>query len=184
MPGVPAPTRNAAGPYPNADKSGKQAAYVVDDVATETVSQAITVAKAGVCEVGFDLLATTSGAASPNDAAFTATAAGVTILQANASTIAVNTWTHYAANANLPSPGPYVFQFALSGGAAPAKGMVVKIKFAISPPHCPGPASTCRVPNLSRSQWSPPPSLAPGCCAAGSDPVRRAGSARVARRGM
>jgi hypothetical protein len=117
---------NAASPDP--DPAGSNALYLVDDVATETLTQTIYL-QAGIYEVGFDMLATRTGARNPHDSTFSAVIAGVTVEQASVSQIiatqGIDTWAHYAANASISTAGNYTVAFTFGGGTAPAKDVMI-----------------------------------------------------------
>lgn len=128
---------NAISPYPNADKGGSTAVYFVDDVATESLTQMITLA-AGTYEVGFDLYETPSGAGNTYDSFFSATVANVTILASEVGKFTAGVWQHFAGNVTVSSSGTYAVKFLFQGGAAPAKDLVVDDVYVLNPSTLPG----------------------------------------------
>jgi hypothetical protein len=123
---------NAVSPYPSSDKGGNQAAYFVDDVAAETITQKIYLT-AGIYEVGFDLYATASGFRNPNDSIFSASIAGTTITSGNITQYGSSVWEHFAANADVLYSGYYNVAFTFQGGVSPAKDILVDDVYAINP---------------------------------------------------
>jgi hypothetical protein len=135
---------NAISPDPDSNKGGVAAAYFVDDVATETLSQKIYLT-AGVYEVGFDLFATASGYNNKYDSLFTASIAGTTVTSGDISQYPKATWEHFAANADVLYSGYYNVNFTFQGGAAPANDILVDDVYAINPSTLPG-SGTAVVP--------------------------------------
>jgi hypothetical protein len=128
------PADNATTPDP--DGPGTHSLYLVDDIATETLTQTIFL-QPGIYEVGFDMLATGSGAGNRYDSSFSAVITGVTVVQASVSQIiageGVNTWAHYAANADISTAGDYSVAFTFVGGAAPAKDLMIDQVYVDTP---------------------------------------------------
>jgi hypothetical protein len=135
---------NAVSPDPDSNKGGNEAAYFVDDVAAETVSEKIYLTP-GVYEVGFDLYATASGFKNVNDSIFSATIAGTTVTSGDITQYGSSTWEHFAANADVLYAGYYNVAFVFQGGAYPAKDIVVDDVYAINPSTLPG-SGTAVVP--------------------------------------
>jgi len=120
------PADNAVTPDP--DGPGTHALYLVDDTATETLTQTIYL-QPGFYEAGFDMLAPGSGANNPYNSTFSAVITGVTVEQASVSQIigsqGVDQWAHYAADAQISTAGNYTVSFTFVGGAAPAKDVII-----------------------------------------------------------
>jgi hypothetical protein len=135
---------NAATPDPDASTTNAHAAYFVDDVATETLSQTFYVTP-GVYEVGFDLYATASGFRNKYDSLFSASIWGTTITSGNITQYGSSVWEHFAANADILTAGYYTINFNFQGGAAPAKDIMVDNVYAINPSTLPG-SGTAVVP--------------------------------------
>jgi hypothetical protein len=123
---------NATSPDPDAGKGGTSAAYFVDDVAAETISQKIYLT-AGTYEVGFDLYATASGYGNKYDSLFSASIAGTTVTSGDIAQYPDATWEHFAANATVLYAGYYNVNFTFQGGAVPAKDILVDDVYAINP---------------------------------------------------
>ncbi len=128
---------NAATPDPDVTTGTAHAAYFVDDVATETLSQTFYVTP-GVYEVGFDLYATASGFKNKYNSLFTANIWGTTITSGNISQYGSSMWEHFSANADILTAGYYTINFTFDGGAAPAKDIMVDNVYAITPSTLPG----------------------------------------------
>jgi hypothetical protein len=128
---------NAASPDPDASQPNSHAAYFVDDVATETLSQTFYVTP-GVYEVGFDLYATASGFKNKYDSLFSASIWGTTITSGDITQYGSSVWEHFAANADILTAGYYTINFTFNGGAAPAKDIMVDNVYAINPSTLPG----------------------------------------------
>lgn len=114
---------NAVSPSP--DPRGTHAVYLVDDVATETLSQQIYLPSAGSYEVGFDALATGSGINNEYNSVLVSMLGGITVYSGSATSFGVNSWTHESANARVAAAGTYTVSFQFTGGEAPAKDIML-----------------------------------------------------------
>jgi hypothetical protein len=127
---------NATSPSP--DAAGTHALYFVDDVAYQSVTQQVYLPAAGVYEVGFDAMNTTSGSGNKYDSTVVALMAGVTVVSGNTTIFGTNSWTHFSANATVSTPGYYAVQFAFQGGSAPAKDVFIDKVYVNNPSVLPG----------------------------------------------
>lgn len=114
------------------DPAGTHAAYFVDDNANETLSQTVNVVAGQLYELGFDLYATTSGAANPNPFQLVASFAGVPITVATSADVAVASWTHVSGTFTALATGPVNYTFVFTAGATPAKDVVVDEVYAVA----------------------------------------------------
>jgi len=123
---------NATSPDPDSNFGGNYAVYLVDDAATETLSQTLYLTP-GTYEVGFDAFATASGYGNPNNATLSATIGGVSITSTNVNAMSKAVWEHYAANVTITSAGNYTYSFVYASGAAAAKDVLLDDVYVISP---------------------------------------------------
>lgn len=115
------------------DPAGTHGAYFVDDNADETLSQSVSVVMGQLYELGFDLYATTSGAANPFPFTLTASFGGVPITMAtSASVTPIATWIHFSDTFIAPATGSVDYTFAFTAGPTPAKDVVVDEVYAVA----------------------------------------------------
>jgi len=116
------PVDNAVSKSP--DAAGKHGAYFVSDMSHQGLQQSIFL-KPGKYQIGFDYYAPRNGFNNANDATFSGTIAGVTLVSAKVSAGPVTTWTNYSGNVNLTTAGVRTITFQFDTSAAPAKDVVI-----------------------------------------------------------
>lgn len=132
---------NATTPYPDADRSGLNAIYFVDDNALQRLSQSIYLA-AGTYEVGFDILAVPSGFGNQTNPTFTASIAGTTITSATVSSLSRGVWTHFAANVTIGASAIYDYSVVYNSiGPGTAKDIIVDNFYVFTPSTIAGPGT-------------------------------------------
>lgn len=106
------------------DAGGNYAAYFVDDIAHQTLSQSIFL-PSGNYEIGFDIYDPRNGYDNPNDASFSGSIAGVTLADLTVHSTAVATWLHFSGVASVLNPGDYSVDFNFIPDGAPAADVIV-----------------------------------------------------------
>ncbi len=117
------------------DASSGYAAYFSTDTGTQTLSQTIAL-NAGTYSIGFDVYVPANGYGNPNDATFSGTVAGTSLISdASVATIGkadgTNTWTLVYGTANIATAGNYAVDFTFTGSTATAKDILVDRVFVI-----------------------------------------------------
>jgi hypothetical protein len=111
------------------DASSGNAAYFSTDTGTQTLSQTVTLG-AGTYSIGFDVYVPGNGYGNPNDATFSGSVLGTSLVSA-ASVAAigaadgVNTWTLVSGTANIATAGQYTVDFTFTGSSFAAKDILV-----------------------------------------------------------
>lgn len=126
------PVDNAVSLSP--DAAGSHGAYFVSDFSHQALQQSIFL-KAGHYQIGFDYYAPRNGFNNANDATFTGTIAGVTLVSAKVSAGPVTTWTNYSGEVNLATDGFRDVTFRFDTSAAPAKDVVIDRVYVASVPE-------------------------------------------------
>ncbi|HQT86660.1 MAG: hypothetical protein B7Z58_16915 [Acidiphilium sp. 37-64-53] len=117
------------------DASSGYAAYFSTDTGTQTLSQTIAL-NAGTYSIGFDVYVPANGYGNPNDATFSGTVAGTSLIS-DASVAAIgkadgtNTWTLVYGTANIATAGNYAVDFSFTGSGVTAKDILVDRVFVI-----------------------------------------------------
>jgi hypothetical protein len=106
------------------DPGGNYAAYFVDDIAHQTLSQNVSLA-VGNYEIGFDIYDPQNGYNNANDASFSGQIAGVTLADITVHTTAVDTWLHFSGVATVTTAGTYAVDFNFIPDGFPAADVVV-----------------------------------------------------------
>lgn len=121
----PVPVDNATG-NPNFDAAGDHALYFVADLAhPQTLSQMVSIVNGVNYTFGFDVYLPQNGANNANDATLSASVAGLTFANFNASSTPKTMWMHYSASATAGSTTLGTFEFAYNSFGKPAKDFVV-----------------------------------------------------------
>ena len=125
------------------DASLSHALFLVDDAATEALSQTVSLIGGVTYEVGFDFFETLSGANNANPFTLSAILAGGTLTTiSSGSQYGAGTWYHVYDIFTPASSLTTTFAFAYSSGASPAKDVVVDDVYIQTPPvSTPEPAS-------------------------------------------
>jgi hypothetical protein len=117
------------------DASSGYAAYFSTDTGTQTLSQTIAL-NAGTYSIGFDVYVPANGYGNPNDATFSGSVAGTSLIS-SASVAAIgaadgtNTWTLVYGTANIATAGNYAVNFTFTGSTATAKDILVDRVFVV-----------------------------------------------------
>jgi hypothetical protein len=128
------PADNAVSLSP--DAAGTHAVYFVDDNANESMSQTVHLIAGTHYSVGFDLYATTSGAANPNFFSLTATLGGSLVDSVdNTAVVPIATWIDTAEIFAAPVTGDYTFTFNFLAGSTPAKDVLVDKVYVTEAPE-------------------------------------------------
>ena len=111
------------------DAAAGYAAYFSTDTGTETFAQSVTLG-VGSYAIGFDVYVPQNGYNNPNDAIFTGSIAGTSLLSsASVATIGgtdgVDKWVTIASVAQVTQAGAYQVAFSFVGGGVPAKDILV-----------------------------------------------------------
>ncbi len=111
------------------DPSAGWAAYFSTDTGSQTLSQTLTLG-AGTYAIGFDVFVPSNGYANKNDATFTGTVAGTSVLSsasvaAIGKTYGVATWVTVSAQAQIAAAGTYLAAFTFIGDGVTAKDILV-----------------------------------------------------------
>jgi hypothetical protein len=114
-------------PFTNSpDASGSHAAFFVDDNASETLSQSISVVTGTEYEVGFDFFETNSGAANPGAFTLSASLNGTLLTTISSGvTYGAGTWYHVFEVFEATSSGTSGFKFAYSSANETSKDVIV-----------------------------------------------------------
>lgn len=143
-------TYGAAAPYPvgaygeaipqnnaftnSPDLVGAHAAYFVSDLATnQSLSQMITVAEAGVYQIGFSAYAPSNGFANAFDATFSGVIADVLLTSYSVSQGPVATWQTFSGTYSLTA-GTHLVSFVFNTSGIPAKDLVIDQVYVIANP--------------------------------------------------
>jgi PEP-CTERM motif len=125
------PADNAVSASP--DAVGTMAAYFVDDLATQTLSQMFTVVTGGDYFVGFSAYAPFNGAANPGDpmlSAMIATSGGSALV----STLTPGVWMDGPTTVTL-APGSYTATFTFAASQFPSKDVVIDRVYVTAVPE-------------------------------------------------
>lgn len=133
-------TYGAAQPYPtgaygeavpadnatslSSDPVGTHAAYFVSDFSAQGLQQSIFL-KPGIYKIGFDYYAPANGYANANDAQFSGTIAGVTLVSTFVSKNPATTWINYSGTTKVTTAGVQDVTFLFNTNGAPAKDVVI-----------------------------------------------------------
>jgi hypothetical protein len=127
------------------DPSGSNAAFFVDDSASETLSQTISLVGGTTYEVGFDFFETLSGAANPNAFTLAAILDGnvLTSITSSSAGYSAGVWYHVFEIFTPLSSTTSTFTFAYTSGPMAAKDVIVDDVYIQTPPvsDVPEPAS-------------------------------------------
>jgi len=113
------------------DAGGQFAAYFVDDVAHQTLTQTVFLA-AGNYQIGFDAYDPHNGASNANDATFTGSIAGFTLANYAVKSQAAGVWTEYTGLATIVNAGNYLVSFNFTPTGFPSADVVVDRVFVVS----------------------------------------------------
>lgn len=118
------------------DASSGYAAYFSTDTGTETLAQTIAINSAGTYSIGFDVYVPANGYANPNNASFSGSVLGTSLLasttvSAIGSTYGTNTWVTIAGTTTIPTPGNYTVDFSFTGDGVTAKDILVNRVFVV-----------------------------------------------------
>ena len=111
--------------------SGNFAAYFVSDLATETLSQTITLG-VGLYSIGFSAYLPQNGFNNQFDALFSGSVIGTTLLATN---VAANTplqWYDFVTTVNITTAGQYTTTFTFATDGRPAKDVVIDQAFVVA----------------------------------------------------
>ena len=122
------------------DAAGGHAAYFVGDLSNESLTQSVFL-NPGVYTIGFSAYAPANGYANGNDALFSGSVAGVTLVNHFVSTGPVTTWQHFAGLVNILVAGNYNTTFSFNTHGAPAKDVVVDRVYIVAGNAVPEPAT-------------------------------------------
>lgn len=111
------------------DAASGWAAYFSTDTGSQTLSQKLTLSP-GTYAIGFDVFVPSNGYKNPNDATFTGTVAGTSVLSSTSvatigKTYGVTKWVTVSAQAQIAVAGTYLTAFTFSGGGRTAKDILV-----------------------------------------------------------
>jgi hypothetical protein len=123
------------------DAVGARAAYFVSDLATnQSLFQTITVATAGLYEIGFSAYAPANGYNNGNDATFSGVIATIVLANYAISTGPVTTWETFSGSTNLDA-GSHLVEFRFNTSRAPAKDVVIDQVYVVASNQVPEPGS-------------------------------------------
>ncbi len=117
------------------DLTSGYAAYFSTDTGTQTLSQTIAL-NAGTYSIGFDVYVPANGYSNPNDATFSGSVAGTSLISsasvaALGKTYGTNTWALVYGTATITKAGNYAANFNFTGLGVPAKDILVDRVFVI-----------------------------------------------------
>lgn len=119
------------------DASSGYAAYFSTDTGTQTLmQQTVDIASPGTYSIGFDVYVPANGYANPNDASFSGSVLGTSLLASTTissigSTYGTNTWVTIAGTTTIPTPGNYTVDFSFTGDGVTAKDILVNRVFVV-----------------------------------------------------
>ncbi|MDX5930552.1 PEP-CTERM sorting domain-containing protein [Acidiphilium acidophilum] len=118
------------------EASSGYAAYFSTDTGTETLAQTIAINSAGTYSIGFDVYVPANGYANPNDASFSGSVLGTSLLasttvSAIGSTYGTNTWVTIAGTTTIATAGNYTVDFSFTGDGVTAKDILVDRVFVV-----------------------------------------------------
>ena len=131
-------------PTASPDAVGTRAAYFVADFAKDqSLSQTITVATAGLHQIGFSSYAPANGYANVYDATFKGVVASVVLANYAVSSGPSKTWQTFASSGLNLAAGNYLVEFVFNTNGKPAKDIVIDQVYVIEgdPPPVPLPAA-------------------------------------------
>jgi hypothetical protein len=117
------------------DAVGTMAAYFVDDVATQSISQTITLA-AGSYNIGVNLLAPANGLANPLNSTFSISFDGIATPAVPVSPIlGSDTWNFLIGTTAALPGGSYTFTVSFTGGGVTANDLVIDRAYVSAVPE-------------------------------------------------
>lgn len=118
------------------DAVGTHAAYFVDDAATESLTQSVSVIAGTTYQVGFDYFVTQSGA--NNLYPFTLSVAlgpEIFTMDTTIDPVVAGSWAHFSDSFTAGASGSAIFTFAYNSGPQPAKDVIVDEVYATAVPE-------------------------------------------------
>ncbi len=116
------------------DAAGSHGLYFVSDLSHQGIQQSIFL-KEGTYAIGFDYYAPANGYRNSNDATFSGTIAGVTLVSAKVSARPKTTWINYSGHAHVGAAGLQNVTFFFDTNGAPAKDVVIDRVYVQSVPE-------------------------------------------------
>ena len=107
------------------DPVGTHAAYFVSDFSQGQGLKQSVFLTPGAYDIGFDWYAPANGYANANDALFSGTIAGVTLVSTLVSANPATTWINFSGTANITTAGFYDVSFIFDTNGYPSKDVVI-----------------------------------------------------------